>query len=148
MANGVVQDPYTNYSFLIELDNIVRASFRQVSGLESTIDVIENPEGGRSVITKMAGRTKYANIVLRWGIDADRELYEWHRQISLDPSSLPAQRRGGAILLMNTRGETVARWDFERAWPCKYTAGDFNAETEAIAVETVELAHEGVHRVL
>lgn len=148
MATGQIVDPYTNYNFLVELDQIVRAAFQQINGLDSTVEVVEYREGGDPTTRKLAGRTTYSNIVLKWGIAVDNELYEWHRRISQDPSNLPNERRGGAILLQNSRGETVSRWDFERAWPTKYTAPELNAESSDVAVETLELAHEGIKRVL
>jgi phage tail-like protein len=145
---SVIRDPYTNYNFLVELDQIIRGAFQQVSGLDSTVEVVEYREGGDPVMRKLAGHTTHSNIVLKWGIAVDSELGEWHRRISQDPSNLAAERRGGGILLMNSRGDTVARWDFDRAWPTKYVAPDLNAESSHVAVETVELAHEGIRRVL
>jgi phage tail-like protein len=148
MANGAVRDPYTNYNFLVELDQVVRGAFQQVSGLDSTVDVVEYREGGDPTTRKLAGRTTHSNIVLKWGIASDNELSEWHRRISQDPSNLPAERRGGGILMLDSRGNTVCRWDFERAWPTKYVGPDLNAESSDVAVETIELAHEGIRRVL
>ena len=148
MATGQIQDPYTNFNFLVELDQIVRGAFQQVRGLDSTIDVIEYRQGGEATTRKLAGRTSYGNIMLKWGIATDNEFGEWHRRISQDPSNLPAERKGGAILLLDSRGTTVARWDFDRAWPTKYLAPEFNAEGNDVAVESVELAHEGIRRVL
>jgi phage tail-like protein len=147
MPTGEIVDPYANFNFLVELDQVVRAAFQQVSGLDSTIEVVEYREGGDPVTRKLAGRTTFSNIVLKWGLAVDNELYEWHRAISQDPSNLAAERRGGAILLQNSRGETIVRWEFERAWPTKYTAPEMNAESSDIAIETIELAHEGVKRV-
>jgi phage tail-like protein len=148
MATGEIVDPYVGFNFLVELDDIVRAAFQQVSGLDSEVEVVDYREGGDPVTRKLAGRTTFSNIVLKWGIAVDNELYEWHRRIAQDPSGLAAQRKGGAILLQNSRGDTVARWDFTRAWPAKYTGPELNAESSEIAVESVELAHEGVQRVL
>lgn len=148
MANGVVIDPYTNYNFLLEFDQTIRAAFQQVSGLDSTVDIVEYREGGDPTTRKLAGRTTHSNIVLKWGIAPDIDFSEWHRRISADPSNLPNERMGGAILLMNSHGETVSRWEFERAWPTKYVAPDLNAESSDVAIETVELCHEGIKRVL
>jgi phage tail-like protein len=144
MPNGVIHDPYGNYNFLIELDGITRGAFRECSGLNSNIDVIEYREGGENTtVRKLPGMTKYDNITLRWGVTDDTELYDWHRQIVNGQSD----RRTGSIVLLGRDGNEVARWNFVRAWPAVYTGPELNAESTEVAIEALELAHEGVERV-
>ncbi|MBS0157871.1 MAG: phage tail protein [Nitrospira sp.] len=144
MATGIVPDPYANFNFLVEIDGITRAAFQDCTGFDSTIDVIEHREGGENTtLRKIPGMTKYSNIVLKRGITDDQELYQWHREAikgNLD-------RRNGSIVLLNRAGQEVSRWNFVRAWPSKWDGPDLNAEGNDVAVETLELAHEGVERV-
>ncbi len=72
----------------------------------------------------------------------DRELYDWHRRVVEGD----IERKNGSIVLRNRRGEEVARWDFVRAWPTKWDFPDLNAEGNDVAIETLELAHEGIKR--
>lgn len=144
MPTGQRVDPPGNFNFLVELDGITRAAFHDVTGFDSTIDVIEHREGGENTTTrKLPGLTKYSNIVLKWGITDDRQLYEWHR----DAIQGTVQRRNGSIVGLDRRGNEVMRWNFFNAWPSKYDAPDFNAEGNDVAIETLELAHEGLERV-
>jgi phage tail-like protein len=144
MPNGNIVDPFNNYNFLVEIDGVTRAAFHEVSGFDSTIDVIEHREGGENTtLRKLPGMTKYSNIVLKWGITDDVQLYQWHR----DVVNGTTQRKNGSIVLLNRAGAEVARWNFVRAWPTKYDGPDFNAEGNDVAIETLELAHEGVERV-
>lgn len=144
MATGQIPDPYGNYNFHVEIDGITRAAFQECSGFDSTIDVIEHREGGDNTTPrKLPGMTKYSNIVLKWGMTDDRELYDWHRQAILGN----VVRKNGSIVLLNRKGEEVARWNFERAWPSKWDGPNLNAEGNDVAIETLELAHEGFHRV-
>ncbi|MFN0148083.1 MAG: phage tail protein [Dehalococcoidia bacterium] len=144
MANGSIPDPFNNFNFLVEIDGITRAAFHEVSGFDSTIDVIEHREGGENTtLRKLPGMTKYSNIVLKWGMTDDVQLYQWHRQAV----NGQVERRNGSIVLLNRGGQEVARWNFVRAWPAKYDGPDFNAEGNDVAIETLELAHEGVERV-
>ena len=53
-------------------------------------------------------------------------------------------RRNGSIVLLDREGNEKARWNFFNAWPTKYDGPDFNAEGNDVAIETLELAHEGV----
>ncbi len=144
MPNGNIPDPFGNYNFLVEIDGITRAAFHEVTGFDSTIDVIEHREGGENTaLRKLPGMTKYSNIVLKWGITDDMQLYQWHRAAIQGDT----QRKNGSIVLLNRLGQEVARWNFVRAWPTKYDGPDFNAEGNDVAIETLELAHEGVERV-
>lgn len=143
MPTGVITDPFGNYNFLVEIDGITRAAFQEASGFDSTIDIIEHREGGENTtVRKLPGMTKYSNISLKRGITDDRELYDWHRQIVQGDMV----RKNGSIVLLDRRGEEVARWNFVRAWPSKWDGPDLNAEGTDIAIEMLELAHEGVER--
>ena len=141
MATSV--DPYLNFNYLVEIDGITRAAFHEVSGFDSTIDIIEHREGGDNTSPrKLPGMTKHSNIVLKWGLTDDTQLYQWHR----DAVNGNLQRRNGSIVLLDRRGQEVARWNFVRAWPCKWDGPDLTAEGNDVAIETLELAHEGVER--
>jgi phage tail-like protein len=145
MATGDRIDPFVNYNFHLEIDGISRAAFHEVTGLESSIDVIEHREGGWNTTPfKFPGQAKYANIVLRWGMATDRDLYDWHMQwLEGAPAAL---RKSGSIVLLDRAGKETMRWNFNSAWPCKWSGPAFNAESSDIAIESIELAHEGVKR--
>lgn len=144
MATGKRVDPYGNFNFLVEIDGITRAAFHDCTGFDSTIDVIEHREGGENTTSrKLPGLTKYGNITLKWGMTDDRQLYEWHREAVKGN----VQRKNGSIVCLDRGGTEVTRWNFVNAWPSKYDAPDFNAEGNDVAIETLELAHEGLDRV-
>ena len=137
-------DPWGNFNFLVEIDGIARAAFHEVTGFDSAIDVIEHREGGENTtLRKLPGMTKYSNVVLKWGITDDRQIYDWHRQAVRGEVA----RKNGSIVLLDRQGQEKVRWNFVNAWPSKYDAPDFNAEGNDIAIETMELAHEGLERV-
>jgi len=136
-------DPYANFNFLVEIDGITRAAFHEVSGFDSTIDVIDHREGGENTtLRKLPGMTKHSNIVLKWGLTDDAELYNWHR----DAVQGRVSRRNGSIVLLDRQGQERMRWNFVNAWPSKWDGPDFNAEGNDVAIETLELAHEGISR--
>lgn len=144
MAIGDIPDPYGNFNFLLEIDGIGQGAFQECSGFDSTIDVIEHREGGENTtLRKLPGLTKYSNISLKWGMTEDRDLYDWHRKVVLGE----IERKNGSIVLLDRKGEEVARWNFVRAWPTKWDGPDLNAEGNDVAIENLELAHEGVERV-
>ena len=143
MGTAARIDPFFNFNFLVEIDGIARAAFHEVSGFDSTIDVIEHREGGDNTTPrKLPGMTKHSNIVLKWGLADDTQLYDWHR----DTVNGNVQRKNGSIVLLDRHGREVARWNFVRAWPTKWDGPDLTAEGNDVAIETLELAHEGVER--
>src|SRR4029450_8276475 len=143
MATGQRVDPYNNFNFLVEIDSISRAAFHEASGFDSSIDVIEHREGGENTTArKLPGQTKFSNITLKWGITGDTELYDWHRAAVEGD----LQRKTGSIGPLGRKGEEVARWNFKRGWPAKYMASELNAEGNDVAIETLEIAHEGLVR--
>jgi phage tail-like protein len=102
------KDPYVSFNFLVEIDGIVRAAFHEAGGLDSSIDVIEHREGGENITTrKLPGMVKFSNIVLKWGITDDQDLYNWHRQWAKgDPA---AKRKSGSVVLLDRQGQEKRR---------------------------------------
>jgi phage tail-like protein len=142
MPTGARVDPYPAYTFTVEIAGVTRAAFQECAGLDSSVELTEYNEGGRSTPMKLAGLAKFANISLKWGLTDDPELYAWHRA-AVDGR---VDRRNGSIVVRDRAGEERVRWNFFAAWPTRWKGPDFNAETSAIAIETLELAHEGVVR--
>lgn len=141
MATGDPIDPFMNFNFRVEIGGITVAGFHECSGLESAIDVVEHREGGGAIL-KLPGNVKFANIVLKRGVTSDRELYDRHVRC-LEGA---IERASGSILLMDRAGQEVARWNFVRAWPAKWVGPSLTAEGNDVAIETLELAHEGIRR--
>jgi phage tail-like protein len=141
MAVGDRKDPYRSYQFLVEIEGITRAGFRECSGLDSTQDAIEYREGNEALTTrKLPGLVKYSNISLKWGITDDAELWAWRNKVV----SGKIERRNGSIILLDDTGAEKVRWNFREAWPSKWTGPSFNATGNDIAIETLEIAHEGL----
>jgi phage tail-like protein len=136
-------DPYKNFKFRVEIDGIAQAAFSEVGGLESETTVIEYRLGGDpNTVRKLPGLTKHANLVLKRGITQDMELWNWRKSVV---EGTP-DRRNGSIVLMDDDGTDVARWNFFNGWICKWDGPSFNAKANEVAIETIEIAHEGLER--
>jgi phage tail-like protein len=144
MPTGERTDPYRGYNFLLEFDNITRAGFRECSGLDSTQDPIEYREGNEKPLTarKLPGLVKYSNITLKWGITDDAQLWDWRKKAA-DGN---VERQNLSIILLDDTGEEKVRWNIRDGWPTKWTGPSFNATGNEVAVETLEIAHEGVEK--
>jgi phage tail-like protein len=144
MPTGDRKDPFRGYNFKVELDGITRAGFRECSGLDATSDPIEYREGNEKVYTprKLQGQVKYSNIVLKGGITDDHSLWDWRKKV-IDGKGA-TELKNGSIVLMNEDGEEKLRWNFVNGWPTKWSGPSFNATANEVAVESIEIAHEGV----
>lgn len=140
------QDPYRQFRFRVEIDGIVQAGFSECTFSDTTTDVIEYREGDEPpILRKLSGLTKYGNITLKWGLTDSMELYQWRQQVI--ETGAEGARKNMSIILIDEAGNEKARWDIFRAWPVKYDPPDFNAKGNEIAIETLEIAHEGFKRV-
>ena len=138
-------DPYRNFRFLLEIDGITQAGFQEVAIPDSTTDPIEYRNGDEGpTVRKLPGLVKYGNLTLKWGITDSTELYEWRKQVE-DGNTMEA-RKNVAIILLNEVGEPASRWEFRQAWPTKYDAPDLNATGNEVAIENLEVCHEGMVR--
>jgi len=141
MATGERKDPFRAYNFLVEIDGITRAGFRECSGLDTSQDPIDYREGGEAIhVRKLPGLVKYSNISLKRGITDDAELWEWRKK-AMDGK---VERKNGSIILLDDTGAEKLRWNFVEGWPSKWTGPTFNATGNEVAIEALEIAHEGV----
>ena len=120
-----------------------RAGFSEVSGLTIESEVIEYREGISPEFTKikMPGMRKYNNISLKRGvIPADNEFFGWLNSTKMN---IP-ERRDLTITLQNENHEPVMVWKVKNAWPIKVEGPGLKADGSEVAIETIELAHEGL----
>jgi phage tail-like protein len=142
MDTGQRTDPFRAFNFRVEFDGLTVGSFSEVSGLTSEGDAVDYREGTDIPLTvrKLTGLRKYMNIVLKRGYTESDELWAWYRNIV----NGVADRRNGTIILLDEERSEVLRWDVTNAWINKIEAPTFNAAGNEVAIESVELVHEGL----
>lgn len=136
--------PHGKFRYKVEIDGLDAGGFSEVTGFDVSIDVMEYREGD-SVTTpmKIPGLKKYGNITLRQGLVDSMVLYDW----VIAGVNGAVERKTITITLLDEEEAPAASWQVINAWPSRYTAPDFNAQSSEIAVETLEIAHEGMTRV-
>jgi phage tail-like protein len=145
MATGERVDPYKNFRFLVEIDGIVQAGFSEASIPDSTQEPIEYREGNQSpTVRKLPGLVKYGNLTLKWGITDSMALYDLRKLV--EQGKTKDARRNLAVILLDEEGNSAARWEFVEAWPSKYDAPNLDGKGNDVAVETLEIVHEGMSR--
>lgn len=134
--------PIPKFHFSVDWGGTI-IGFTEVSGLDITTEVIEYRHGASPEYskTKMPGQRTYSNIILKRGtFPGDNEFYKWFNTVSLNK----IERRDVTISLLNEEHEPVVVWKIKNAWPAKITPTDLNADGNEVAIEELELAHEGL----
>lgn len=140
-GTGDRNDPYAGFNFLVEIDNVTVAGFSEAAGLNNESDVIEYRTGAEDfTVRKLPGLKKFANITLKRGFTDSTDLWDWRKKV-LDGQT---ERRSGAIVLLNEAREPAIRWSFQSGWPRKLDGPSLNAKTSDVAIETLEITHEGL----
>jgi phage tail-like protein len=106
--------------------------------------VFELEEGGmNSHVHKLPGQSRWENITLRYGVTADTTMLAWRGKI-LEGKFGASERQNGAIVVKNNQMSVVRRYNFIDAWPVSWEGPNFNSQSNDLAIETVELAHNGI----
>jgi phage tail-like protein len=143
MADRV--DPYRQFRFIVEFDGKEMGGFTECTFADTSTDSIEYREGNElPIFRKLSGLTKYGNITLKWGITDSMDLYNWRKDVIAKGAE--KNRKSMSIVLVNEAGEKKARWNIAQAWPIKYDPSDFSSKANEVAIESLEIAHEGFTR--
>jgi phage tail-like protein len=128
-----------NFRFRVEIDGIIQAGFSEVIMPDVKVETIEYREGTEPThFRKLSGLTKYGNIVLKWGITDNMELYNWLESVKNIGAS--GNRKNMAIILADDQGNNRMQWNIIQAWPVNYRITNLNAQTSEIAIEMIEVA--------
>jgi phage tail-like protein len=135
-------DPVLQGNVLLEIDGVgVVANFNSVSGISSEVEIVDNPyvtEQGKVYIGKLPGKPKTPTITLKRGLTGAKELWEWHAAVMQGTPD----RRNGSVILMDTLGGEVLRYDFTNAMVSKISLSEGGATTSGVQIEEATLACE------
>jgi phage tail-like protein len=116
----------------------------ECTGLESKTEIIRYREGSdRNTPRLLPGLNTYTGICLKKGVTDSKELYSWRKTV-IDGQTV---RKNGSIILHDNKHQEVARWNFIEGWPSRMSGPQLNALGNEVAIEELEIAHEGFERV-
>jgi phage tail-like protein len=120
---------------------------RQVSGLGQSIEMTEVWVGGASADSYMSlpGKTRWTNIVLQGAVVEKKAFFDWYSKVRI--GDIGSVRSDGSIVLKHGADVAIARWNFFGAYPVKYSGPSLDLHSSTVAIETIELTHQGVERV-
>lgn len=143
MANVRV-DPFVAFRFEVHLDDLPVAGFSECTGLQLETEVQDHLEGGQNTfVWKFPTRTKQSNLVLKRGI-VDRAMWDWYWDLT---RGIVLKKTGAVVVRDPSGSDVVMEWQFREAFPSKWTGPELNASQNNVAVETLELVHQGLERI-
>ena len=134
--------PLPKFYFQVKLDSDEMA-FQEVSGLDAEAQIIEYRHGNSKEFStiKMPGIKKFSNVTLKKGVFVkDNKFWDWYNEIQMNV----IKRKTVTISLLDEQGNPTMVWTLANAWPTKITATDMKSDSNETAIETLEIAHEGL----
>jgi phage tail-like protein len=136
-----IPDGKPSCRFYVEVDRKWQAVFTELSGLAIEMAIEDVEEGGNNeYVHRLPGRCKVGTLTLKRGITASNEFFKWSANVARGRIA----KKHVSVVMYDPDGSVAMRWDFENAYPIKWSGPQFKADDTAIAVESVELAHEGM----
>jgi len=136
-------DPLAGFNFLLESGGVLRAGFSEITGLNSETDVVEYRTGADDMTNrKIPGMKKFGNITLKSGLAAspDQDLLSWRQAVEKGD----IQRLDVSIIIQDELKQEQVRYNLRNAWPSKWVGPDLKSGASEMAIEQLEIAHEGV----
>ncbi|MCG8331244.1 MAG: phage tail protein [Chitinophagales bacterium] len=146
MAEGKTQNniwPLPKFYFSVDIGARTDISFQEVSGLDTETQPIDYRHGNSKdfSLIKMPGLAQFTNITLKKGIFVnDNEFWNWYDQIQMNT----IERQPVTIKLLDENGSPTMIWKLKNAWPTKIQGTDLKSDANEVAVETLEIVHEGL----
>jgi phage tail-like protein len=137
--------PLPKFHFQVDW-NGSQIGFSEVTGLDITRDLIEYRDGANPEFSKkkMPGLHKFNNINLKRGVfKGENEFYNWFYN-NINKNSDDMQRIDFTIQLLDEEHNPVVTWKVHNAWAMKFTSPDLKADGNEVAIESLEIAHEGL----
>ncbi len=137
-----VNDPFVNFNFLVESGGVIAAGFSEITGMNGEVQAVEYREGRdpNSNTRKVPGLSKYGNVTFKKGVVIEQDFFRWFKS-GVDGDVI---RMDISILLLDEQRQEKVRYNLTSAWPVKFVGPDMKASANEIAVQTLELAHEGL----
>jgi phage tail-like protein len=136
---------YRGFQFAVEIDGIQQARFQEVSGMDTSVDVIDYREGGDMLgPRRLPGQIKHSNLILKRGYTDDTQLWKWFEDVMTGRTE--TIRKSLSIIQLDMSGQEKLRWNLYQAFPVKYTGPTYNAKGNELSIETLELTYERIER--
>ena len=141
MINGQRAEIHPAFRFAVQIEGITEAMFTECTLPTLEVEVYQQPEGGlNDAVHQLPGRVKAGKITLKRGITNSSELLAWYMAVARG-QIVP---RKVSVVMYDSLGEEVLRWNFVGAFPTRWTGPAFSSGASQIGIETLELCYQGM----
>jgi len=143
---GEAQDknwPLPKFYFMVDWGSTTNIPFQEVSGLEIEAQALTYRHGNSPVFSEinMPGIIKNSNVTMKKGVFAnDNSFWDWYHKIKMNT----IERQNVVIKLLDEGGKPTMTWTLNNAWPTKISSTDLKSDANEVAVESIEIMHEGL----
>jgi len=143
---GEAQDknwPLPKFYFMVDWGSTTNIPFQEVSGLEIEAQALTYRHGNSPVFSEinMPGIIKNSNVTMKKGVFAnDNSFWDWYHKIKMNT----IERQNVVIKLLDEGGKPTMTWTLNNAWPTKISSTDMKSDANEVAVESIEIMHEGL----
>jgi len=136
-----------DFRFIIEIDGLSVGGFSEVSGFEQTIETEDYREGGGHFVHKLPKAIVQSTLTLKSGMSEDDTLWQWFSDCKdAVLYKKPIKKKNISVFIYDEQGYEQTRFNFENAYPVKWGGPTFNATSNAVSIEHLEIVHEGMER--
>jgi phage tail-like protein len=141
--SGSRPEAHPAFRFVVQIDGIAEAVFTECTLPSLEVEVEEHKEGGFNTGTHLLpGRVTKGTVELKRGLTSSSALLAWYAAVM--EGQIATARRQVSVMLYDSQGEPVLRWDFSGAYPHKWSGPTLNAGSNEIAIESLTLSFESV----
>jgi phage tail-like protein len=140
-ANSQRTEIHAAFRFVVQIDGVTEAVFTECTLPILEVEVHQQMEGGlNDAVHQIPGRVKAGKITLKRGMTTSSELLSWYMDIV--QGKISNSQRKISVVMYDSLGSEVMRWNFQNAFPSKWTGPAFASERSQVAIETLELVYQ------
>jgi phage tail-like protein len=142
MADATELWPIPKFHFSVTW-NGNEVPFQEVTGLKLNTEMIEYRPGNDPTFIKqrVPGLKKFENVTLKKAVfKNDTALYDWYADVQTNPE----RRYDIIVTLLDEQAAPLMTWTIVKCFPIAHTGPDLNSESNELAMESLEIVHEGI----
>lgn len=140
-------EPTTSSRFLFEVDGVEIGVFREIRGLNVTVETVQLEEGGQNgFVHVLPGRMTWPHLIFRRGVTESNALFDWLNKSSGEGFAANGNkltRATGAVTALSGEGVRLRAWEFDGVFPIRWSGPDFDSQSDNPLEEELEVAHHG-----
>lgn len=142
-TTGQRTEAHAAFRFAVQIEGITEAVFTECTLPTLEVEVHQQMEGGlNNAVHHLPGRVKAGKITLKRGLTSSDKLLAWYMDVA--QGNISDSQRKVSVVMYDSLLEEVMRWNFEGAFPSKWSGPSFVSGNSQLAIETLELSYEGM----